>query len=626
MSTNDYPNRDALRKANDIYLSAMRSFIKHQLQQVRGRSVEDLIEEALENYEQQVDTFLQMLGENNDVEAAIDFNNIPHIIKRHWYNCFAQRFGQDLVAQNLLWMISKGRNSCEHIGTEDLDYEMTRVHLFIIADLLGIINRSDKQDEVETIRDQLISTNAATQISEISEQLEVVKAEKTKYKKDLVATKNYVEELEGKKSQYEKELNALNGIENEKNKSEKQVLKLEQDVKEYEEMWNLSEENLKDTQKRLQEVEKEKNSLEERLSQLKLQCDEVIKQKIEYEKRLKVLGKELDIIKSAKDTAEEQVAVLGNLLGTISIDNLKAGLVYPPINTDSKFHIIDRRNTDKKSYLLQLLELKKPTLIYVQDDEMINNFMKLVDPEKWDVIGRHYRYTTIAEEKELLEKLKNGELIAIVSSDVFSALTTTDCVEHFVFCHLSHSLEIIVERSKPAFISSQKAFLHLIYNHDDREKNNNWLTQEYPTHKYPKRMELEDLYNVLKELIGINDEYITPKEVYEKISMDELKMQTSFAIFEELGLLERNVAGIKLLETKEKKLEESKVFCKGDNFRLQKQEVLEFYDTQLNQTVVEFWEVINENIPSVSDKNNTPEITKSSDIADKLAQTHIDES
>ena len=168
MSTNDYPNRDALRKANDIYLSAMRSLIKHQLQQVRGRSVEDLIEEALEKYDHQVDTFLQMLGENNDVEAAIDFNNIPHIIKKHWYKSFAQKFGQDLVAQNLIWMISKGRNSCEHIGTEDLDYEMTRAHLFMIAELLGIINRSDKQKEVEEIRDKFLTDSADDQISEMS--------------------------------------------------------------------------------------------------------------------------------------------------------------------------------------------------------------------------------------------------------------------------------------------------------------------------------------------------------------------------------------------------------------------------------------------------------------------------
>lgn len=624
MNTNEYPNRDALRKANDIYLSVMRSFIRHQLQQVRGRSVEDLIEEALENHDNQVDTFLQMLGEHNDVEAAIDFNFIPHIIKKHWYNSFAQKFGQDLVAQNLIWMISKGRNSCEHIGTEDLDYEMTRAHLFIIVELLGIINRSDKQDEVETIRDQLMSANVAKQISEISGQLEVVEAEKTKYKKDLAKTKNYVEELEGKQSQYKKELERLSGIENEKKKSEEQVLKLTRDAKDYEDMWNLSEESLKAAQKNLKVVEKEKNNFEKRVTNLELQCEEVNSQKIEYEKRIKALGKELDIIKSEKATAEEQIAVLGNLLSTISIDNLKVGMVYPPINADSKFHIIDRRNTDKKNYLLQLLELKKPTLIYVQDDEMINNFMKIVGSEKWDVIGRHYKYTSLAEEKELLEKLEKGELIAIVSNDAFSALTTAHCVDHFVFCHLSDSLETIVERCKPAFTSSQNAFLHLIYNYGDREKNNNWLTQEYPTHKYPIKAELKSLYSDLRDRIGINNKYITPKDVYEEIIMDELKIQTSFAIFEELGLLTQNAVGIQLLEAKGKKLEESKIFCEGENLRLQKKEMLEFYDNQLDQTVAEFWEVIEENMPSVTVKNNTLEITKS-EIADKLAQTHVNE-
>ena len=37
MNSNDYPNRDALRKANDIYLDVMRSFIVHNLKQITGK-------------------------------------------------------------------------------------------------------------------------------------------------------------------------------------------------------------------------------------------------------------------------------------------------------------------------------------------------------------------------------------------------------------------------------------------------------------------------------------------------------------------------------------------------------------------------------------------------------------
>ena len=63
MNTNDYPNRDALRKVNDIYLDVMRSFIIHNLRQVKGERIEDLIEDALHN--NQVEKFIQMLEEHS---------------------------------------------------------------------------------------------------------------------------------------------------------------------------------------------------------------------------------------------------------------------------------------------------------------------------------------------------------------------------------------------------------------------------------------------------------------------------------------------------------------------------------------------------------------------------------
>ena len=63
MNTNDYPNRDVLRKANDIYLDVMRSFIIYHLRQVKGERVEDLIEDAL--HDNQVEKFIQMLEEHS---------------------------------------------------------------------------------------------------------------------------------------------------------------------------------------------------------------------------------------------------------------------------------------------------------------------------------------------------------------------------------------------------------------------------------------------------------------------------------------------------------------------------------------------------------------------------------
>ena len=592
MSTNEYPNQEAFRKANNIYLDVMRSFIKHHLRQVTGESVEDLIRYAL--YDHQINDFDNMLEEHKNVEFAIDFNYIPQIIKQHWNEIFDHIFDEKLVDQNRLWIIRQGRNKCEHRGP-DLDPEFTRAHLYNIAKLFKNIRKTDKQQEIEMIRDQLLVDHTENQLSEITKKSESLENDKNELKKKLANTERQLEKSDKENVQNKKEIEELKGVEEAKKKSENQVSKLKKEVREYEEMWNLSEENLKTAKQEIKESEKQKKSLEERVTELEQQFEKTTKQKEDYKKRLKASEDELSAMKSVKTDAEEQINVINNLLATISIDNTKVGSVHPALNADSKFHILDRRNTHKTNYILELLNLNKPTLIYVQDDEMINNFMKLVGPEKFEVIGQHYRYTTNTEEKEMLEKLEKGELIAIVSNDAFTTLTTTHPIQHFVFCHLSPSLETFVRRCKPASISSSTAFIHIIYNENDREKNNNWLTQKYPTYKYPKRGELKELYVALKEQIGFKEIFVPPNKVYENANMEEQKFETCFNIFDELGLLKRNGKGIKLLQAEKKKLEDSKVFSEGEKLKQQKQETLNSYDFQLEQSVEQIWEKITEN-------------------------------
>ena len=59
-----YPNRDALRQANDIYLDTMRPFIIHYLKQISGETVEDLIGDALKG--EQADKFWEILDALSD--------------------------------------------------------------------------------------------------------------------------------------------------------------------------------------------------------------------------------------------------------------------------------------------------------------------------------------------------------------------------------------------------------------------------------------------------------------------------------------------------------------------------------------------------------------------------------
>ena len=81
MSRVEYPNRNALRDANDIYLDTMRPFIIHYLKRIPGETVEDLIGDALKD--EQADKFWEILDKDNDIESAIDFNYM-----RVFHKCF----------------------------------------------------------------------------------------------------------------------------------------------------------------------------------------------------------------------------------------------------------------------------------------------------------------------------------------------------------------------------------------------------------------------------------------------------------------------------------------------------------------------------------------------------------
>jgi hypothetical protein len=579
---NDYPNRDALRKANDIYLDVMRSFIIYHLRQVKGERVEDLIEDAL--HDNQVEKFIQMLEEHNDVGSAIDFSYIPQIIKKYWNNVFSQKFGGDLVAQSILWLIRKGRNSCEHRGKKDLDPEFTRAHLFIIAELLGKINRPDKQGEVETIRDEFLSDVSAKQISALSEKYDAEKAEKKKYKNELTETKQRLVELKNEQTSYKERIEALTDVEKEKKDVEERLATISKEHKEVEEAWSECDECLTTTRNQLKEEKNANNSLKERLESIEKQFKEVEKEKKNHKDSLASIKKQLAAAKSEKMDTERHLASMRNLLTTVAIDNQ----IFPPLSTDSAVRILDRRNTDKKNYLLNLLELKQPSIIYVQGEQKINQFLTHVAPEKAEVIGIHNEHTSDAEEKVLLEKLENGDLIAIVSNAIFSTLPQLHCVEHFVFCHHVLGVEGFFKRCHPAFTSSQNTYLHLIYNHKQDFQEFEDLVQ-----KYPDRHTLEKLYTELKDHIEVSENFVKPEKYYNEVGVVKQEFETSFAIFAELRLLERNEEGIKLLHPSGKKLEESKIYCIGEKL---KKEIEHFDNSQLTQSIEQIWDNILVNV------------------------------
>ncbi len=603
LSTPKYPNRDALREANDLYLDAMRPFVVHYLKRIPGEKVENLIKDVLTN--EQSNKFRQILDETNDIESAIDFSYFPLIIRDNWviqgnnrnYG-FAEQFNQDRTAQSMLWLIRNGRNSCEHRGTKDLDAEFVRINLFLIADVLGKINRSDKQREVEDIRDKLFSDDTAERLAEAEENLRAAKAKSAEYKKSLKEAEKRSKDAELEKNKYEKNNTKLSG---EVGQKEQRLKKLSQQLKRARTDRDKHKNNHTGTKQRLKKAEAAQADYKERL---KTASEELKKEKKKREKSAEchtTVSDQLTAVQTEKNISEERLAAMRQLFTIATIVNPEIQAIFPPLSTDSDVRILDRRGTDKQDYLLGLLEQKQSTIIYVQSEEKIEQLLDFVGPEKEGIIGKHNEQTSGAEETEILEKLETGELIAIVSSGTISTLLESHCVEHFVFCHLAPDLETFFERCQIAFTSAKDACLHLIYNSkEDIEGLDKWLNQ-----KYPDRETLEKLYTELRKLAKTNGDFINFENIYNELDMAEEGIETGLAIFEELYLLERNNDGVRLLSSSGKKLEASKIHCRGEEL---KDGVAEVHTFQLEQSPKQIWE----------------EILKKSDVEDETTPSTVD--
>ena len=112
LSTARYPNRDALRKALDIYLEAMYPFVNQY---------------------------------PNDDIGEIEEKHIAGLIRRYWFDFFQEQFKiierydrtRYYDARTVTSLIVEGRNRVSHQRLSDLDLQFTRAQLFFIAEILG---------------------------------------------------------------------------------------------------------------------------------------------------------------------------------------------------------------------------------------------------------------------------------------------------------------------------------------------------------------------------------------------------------------------------------------------------------------------------------------------------------
>ena len=153
MTTIQRPNKDALIKVIDIYRDAMRPFLIHNLRQVQGRQVDEAIRLALRD--NQVNQFDQNIRSGRSLEESIDINDFPELVRTYWRDIFSKRFPEDRVIQNRLYEIKAIRDEASHPGATDIDEEKTRTHIYMVADVLGRIGRTEEKAQVEKIRNEL---------------------------------------------------------------------------------------------------------------------------------------------------------------------------------------------------------------------------------------------------------------------------------------------------------------------------------------------------------------------------------------------------------------------------------------------------------------------------------------
>ena len=559
-----WPNQEALNKALNIYRAAMRPFIISCLKQIRGMDVESAVIDSL-GYRRANEIERLLIQSDRNIESAIDINDFPYIVNKNWDSAFDTLLNNDKAFRNQLWLIVECRNAdWAHPPDGDAEFESTRAHLFLIADVLGKIKKTEAKDGVEAIRDRLFH-HTEERLTEAEERLVALETENSEYKKSLEAAQAEGNDYKERFETTEQELNA----------AKNQLKKVKAENTKYKKSLEAAEKGLETAQTERNDYKERFKTTEQELENTKAECQIC-------EDNLKATSDRLEDAVGAWVTSMEGLTALRKLFTIAKIGNQTVQDIYPSIETDSTVRILDCRGVaDKRNFLLDLLEQKQPTVIYVQSEEMADLLLERVIPEKADAIEKHSKQTSEAEEREILERLENREKIAVVSNTTFSTLASSHCVEHFVFCHLVPGLDEFFRQCEPVFASEKHAYLHLIYN---SEQDIEGLAQ-----KYLDREALEKLYLELRQLAGTDSNFIKTGSLHSTLDMAKLGIETGLAIFQELQLLECNDEGIKFLPSSGKKLDASEIYRRGEQL---KNGAADFQVFQFEQSIEQIWEAL----------------------------------
>jgi single-stranded-DNA-specific exonuclease len=275
--------------------------------------------------------------------------------------------------------------------------------------------------------------------------------------------------------------------------------------------------------------------------------------------------------------------------------------VFPKLSDESSVKLVDKRNVNKKNYLLNLLAREESCIIYVRDEEMLDLLLTKLLPDSIERIARHTEATPEAEAAALLKQLENGELRTIVSSNTFSRLGAFPFVKHVVFCHLAPSQDLFFKRCESAFVTPETSYLHFIYSDTDEAEMHNWISKKYPTGD-----ELRQLYGSIRAVIQSNGTEGYPEAEILKGELGALStLQTGLTIFEELQFIERHGQPgsklVKLLSGQKSDLSRSPTYLRGEWIKQTSPSFIEF---QLRENIESMWGRIEHEYQILSEPNS----------------------
>jgi single-stranded-DNA-specific exonuclease len=275
--------------------------------------------------------------------------------------------------------------------------------------------------------------------------------------------------------------------------------------------------------------------------------------------------------------------------------------VFPKLSDESSVKLVDKRNVNKKNYLLNLLAREESCIIYVRDAEMLDLLLTKLLPDSIEGIARHTEATPETEAAALLKQLENGELRTIVSSNTFSRLGAFPFVKHVVFCHLAPSQDLFFKRCESAFATTETSYLHFIYSDTDEAEMHNWISKKYPTGD-----ELRQLYGSIRAVIQSNGTEGYPEAEILKGELGALStLQTGLTIFEELQFIERHGQPgsklVKLLSGQKSDLSRSPTYLRGEWIKQTSPSFIEF---QLRENIESMWGRIEHEYQILSEPNS----------------------